>query len=129
MAKILIIDDSSFQRKWIARAVESLGHSFVEAADGQEGLEKVSSEHPDCITVDLNMPTMDGIQFLTQLDGANGKAPVIVLTADIQDETRKQCSDLGAVGFLNKPFSPEIFQALLTRCLAGLDKEGDSDRG
>lgn len=129
MAKILIIDDSSFQRKWIARAVESMGHTFVEAADGLEGLEKVSSEHPDCITVDLNMPTMDGIQFLSQLDGANGDAPVIVLTADIQEETRKQCRDLGATGFLNKPFSPETFQALLSKCLNGQDTEGDSARG
>ena len=106
-----------------------MGHTFVEAADGLEGLEKVNSEHPDCITVDLNMPTMDGIQFLSQLDGANGAAPVIVLTADIQEETRKQCRDLGASGFLNKPFSPETFQALLNKCLNGQEAEGDSTRG
>lgn len=106
-----------------------MGHTSVEAADGREGLEKVASEHPDCITIDLNMPTMNGIQFLSQLDGANGSAPVIVLTADIQEETRKQCSELGAAGFLNKPFSPETFQALLTKCLGGQETEGDTTRG
>ena len=106
-----------------------MGHTFVEAADGREGLEKVTSEHPDCITVDLNMPTMNGIEFLSQLDGTNGSAPVIVLTADIQEETRKQCRDLGAAGFLNKPFSPETFQTLLSKCLSGQETEGDTTRG
>ena len=62
MAKVLIIDDSSFQRKWIARAVEELGHTTVQAADGQEGLDMVDREQPDCITVDLNMPSMDGLE-------------------------------------------------------------------
>jgi twitching motility two-component system response regulator PilH len=117
VAKILIIDDSSFQRKWIAKTVQSLGHTTVEAIDGQKGLEAVASEQPDCITVDLNMPTMDGLQFLTHLEGSDHTPPVIVLTSDIQQETREQCLRLGARALINKPFQPSQLQEVLADCL------------
>ncbi len=117
MAKVLIIDDSSFQRKWIARAVEELGHTTVQAADGQEGLDMVDREQPDCITVDLNMPSMDGLQFLAHMGPRTADVPVIVITADIQDDTRKQCQELGARGFVNKPFHPSVIQDLLSEYL------------
>ena len=117
MAKVLIIDDSSFQRKWIAKTVQALGHTTVEAADGQEGLEAVTSEQPDCITVDLNMPTMDGMQFLAHLEDSDHTGPVIVVTSDIQAETRAQCLSLGARGFVNKPFRPLQLKEVLDDCL------------
>ena len=117
MAKVLIIDDSSFQRKWIARAVEELGHTTVQASDGQEGLNLVDSERPDCITVDLNMPSMDGLQFLTNMGARTADVPVIVITADIQEDTRKQCTELGARAFVNKPFAPAVLQDLVSEYL------------
>jgi len=117
VAKVLIIDDSGFQRKWIAKAVEALGHDTVEAADGQQGLELVEREKPDCITVDLNMPNMDGLQFLANMEGRNQSAPVIVVTADIQADTKTQCEELGARAFVNKPFKPDELQNALTACL------------
>ncbi len=117
MAKVLIIDDSSFQRKWIAKTIQALGHATVEAVDGQKGLEAVVLEQPDCITVDLNMPNMDGLQFLTHLENSDQTTPVIVVTSDIQDETKAQCLSLGARGFVNKPFQPSQLQEVLADCL------------
>jgi twitching motility two-component system response regulator PilH len=117
VAKVLVIDDSSFQRKWIAKSVQALGHSTVEAADGQEGLDSLDREQPDCITVDLNMPNMDGLEFLTNLSGRPNVPAVIVVTADVQEETKNQCRELGARGFLNKPFRPSQLQELLAECL------------
>jgi len=129
VAKILIIDDSSFQRKWIAKAVKELGHSAVEAADGVEGLEKLDSERPDCITVDLNMPNMNGIEFLENTSGRKTDIPIIVVTADIQDATRKECQDLGARAFVNKPFRPDELQNVINECLAFSSNEGTTSNG
>ena len=129
MAKILIIDDSSFQRKWIAKAVRALGHDPVEAVDGEDGLTKLDSEKPDCITVDLNMPKMDGIGFLTNSADRKNEVPIIVVTADIQDATKKQCQDLGACAFLNKPFRPGDLQNILNDCLGESGNTGMADNG
>lgn len=123
MAKVLVIDDSSFQRKWIVKAVEQLGHSAIEASDGQQGLTMLASEKPDCVTVDLNMPTMNGLQFLANTSDINGDVPIIVITADIQDATRKQCRNLGARAFLNKPFKPDEIQNAIKECLNTADSQ------
>ena len=81
--KILVIDDSSFQRKWLVKVVLALGHEAVQAANGREGLEKLVEEKPECITVDLNMPEMNGIEFLQELKNRELQTPTIVVTADI----------------------------------------------
>jgi len=117
VAKVLVIDDSNFQRKWIAKTAQSLGHTTVEAADGQEGLKAVDLEKPDCITVDLNMPNMDGLQFLTNLSGRADAPSVIVITADVQEDTRTQCLELGARAFVHKPFRPSQLKEALDQCL------------
>ena len=117
MAKVLIVDDSSFQRKWIAKAVMELGHSIVEAVDGRDGLDVLERENPDCVTVDLNMPNMDGLEFLSNLIGREKSPPVIVVTANIQNKTKEQCEQLGARAFLNKPFKNEDIQEALAKCL------------
>ena len=122
MAKVLIIDDSSFQRKWIAKTVQALGHSTVEAGDGQEGLDTLERENPDCITVDLNMPNMDGLQFLANLADRENIAPVIVVTSDIQSETKQECENLGARAFVNKPFRPEQLREALSECVKDEDE-------
>lgn len=125
MATILVIDDSGFQRNWILKTLIKLGHNTIEAVNGREGLEKVKSdEKPDCITVDLNMPEMDGYEFLEKLSFSNIKIPIVVITADIQEETKKECLELGAAAFLNKPFQADELKEAIQLCLnAGKDGE------
>lgn len=123
MAKVLVIDDSGFQRRWITRTLASLGHKTVEAVNGLEGLKAADAERPDCITVDLNMPEMDGIAFLGNLRSEELHIPVIVITANIQAETKKVCKDLGAAAFLNKPFKSDELMQALDECL-GASAEG-----
>ncbi len=115
MAKVLVIDDSSFQRKWIVRTVQALGHHAVEATNGREGLEMIDAEKPECITVDLNMPEMTGLEFLEEVKTRNLTTPVIVVTADIQSATRQRCEELGAVAFLNKPFRPSELETVMKK--------------
>ncbi|MBR1369305.1 histidine kinase [Methanocalculus chunghsingensis] len=103
MTTILIIDDSSFQRTIIRKTLTSEGYRCIEADNGRVALGLIAEEQPDIIIVDLLMPDMDGIEFLTAIREKKISIPVIVLTSDIQDATREKCIQLGASSFLNKP--------------------------
>ena len=91
-----------------------MGHTVLEAGDGREGLRMVDLHQPDIVTVDLLMPEMDGLAFLTTLRASDTHLPVIVISADIQDEPRRECEHLGA-RFLNKPIKEhDLANALAT---------------
>ena len=114
METVLVIDDSSFQRKWLAQAISRLGFNVIQAANGREGLDKIADEKPSFITVDLNMPVMDGLQFLANLQPEDKDIPTIVVTSDIQTETARRCKELGAFALLNKPFDSVDLEKLIT---------------
>ncbi len=103
MALVLIIDDSNFTRNQLVKGLAGEGHTIGQAANGKQGLEIIKSQKPDCVVTDLLMPVMDGQTLLKHLQEDGIDIPVIVVTADIQDDTRKQCLQLGAVEVLNKP--------------------------
>jgi CheY-like chemotaxis protein len=93
--KILIIDDARFQRGQMARMLGELGHTVIEAANGQEGYMKLCTEGPDAVVCDLLMPVMDGIAFLTMVQKHQIQTPIIVASADVQLTTREQVQSLG----------------------------------
>ena len=103
MALILLIDDSDFARSLTSRILKKAGYDCIEATDGISGLKALTTQTPDCILVDMLMPGMDGQKFLLALRNSNSAIPAIILTADVQDSTRKECLELGAVDVLHKP--------------------------
>jgi len=107
MGKVLVIDDSSFQRKIISGVLTQNGHTVILKENGKEGLEQVLKEKPDLIFTDLLMPEYDGFWLLEQLKSHDQSIPVIVLTSDIQKTTEERCRSLGAVTILNKPVNKE----------------------
>lgn len=124
MSTILIIDDSSFQRTIIKKALAAGDYACIEADNGRTGLEMAERESPDGIIVDLLMPDMDGIEFLKAIREKGISIPVIVLTSDIQDTTRELCLELGARTFLNKPLRKE---ELIPALKGVLEPSGDSE--
>ena len=118
--KILIIDDARFQRGQMARMLGELGHTVIEAVNGQEGYMKLCTEGPDAVVCDLLMPVMDGIAFLTMVQKHQLQTPVIVASADIQLSTKDQVHKLGAKAFINKPCSIQD----LANALQSLNPEG-----
>ena len=113
MALILITDDTAFARRMVKKAIKEDDHKIIEASNGQECLEMVATNSPDCILLDLLMPELDGFGVLKELQKKGSKIPVIVLSADIQDTTRTQCEELGAFMILQKPPKPlEIIKAI-----------------
>lgn len=124
MPKILIVDDSSFQRRTIRRALAQPGYQIVEASNGRQAMQLVSDEAPDCILTDLIMPDMDGLSALKAWQDAGLTTPVIVVTADIQESTRQECIKLGAWAFVNKPIKEDEVRKAVERALRR-EKEPD----
>jgi twitching motility two-component system response regulator PilH len=103
MAQVLLVDDSAYQRIKMRKYLEAAGHEVVEGADGEQALEWVSRSVPDCMVLDLLMPKVGGMEVLRELRKKQLALPIIIHTSDIQEQTRQECLDLGAVAFLNKP--------------------------
>ncbi|HEY9852015.1 MAG TPA: response regulator [Leptolyngbyaceae cyanobacterium] len=107
VALVLIIEDAALLRKMVQRILKPEGYRLLEAENGVKGLEMIRTHKPDCILLDLLMPEMDGRQVLKALQTEALKVPTIVLTADIQESTRQECLELGALTVLNKLPKPE----------------------
>lgn len=103
MKKILIIDDSRFTRVNLSNFLKQHDYEIVEAENGVFGLKAIQEHKPDCIISDLLMPEMDGYSFLEHLKKEEISIPVIIITADIQETTKKKIMQSGAVGIINKP--------------------------
>jgi len=115
--KILIVDDSSFQRRTIRRALAQPDYQIIEASNGRQAMQLVTEEAPDCILTDLIMPDMDGLMALKAWRDAGLTIPVIVVTADIQESTRQECIQLGAWAFINKPVKEDEVRKAVERAL------------
>jgi two-component system chemotaxis response regulator CheY len=111
MAKtILAIDDSTSIRQMVAFTLKSAGYAVIEAADGQEGLDKATANGGDItlILTDQNMPRMDGLTLTKTLRTLPqfAKTPILMLTTESSDEMKSQGKAAGATGWLVKPFDP-----------------------
>ncbi len=110
MAKIiLIVDDSSSMRTVVRIALEREGYQVIEAGDGREALlllERTPKVH--LIVSDVNMPNMNGFEFVTQvkLHARHKFAPVIMLTTEVDDAKKQQGRTAGAKAWIVKPFKP-----------------------
>ncbi len=92
------------------------GHEVIEAKNGAEGV-VLAPEQFDLVLLDLIMPEMDGFAVLEVLHRDLPGLPVVILTADIQDATRRQCITLGARAFLNKPPQRDALISLVQELL------------
>lgn len=114
MATVLIVDDSRTSRKILRAALEKGGFSIIgEAANGEEGYLKYKELHPDIVTMDITMPTMDGIESLSLIKRENKNAKVVMITAAGQKEKMVEALKRGAEEFIMKPFDePEVLETL-----------------
>jgi two-component system chemotaxis response regulator CheY len=110
--RALIVDDSSVMRKIVERSLRQAGLDPLvvnEAGNGNEGLEVLKSKDVDLILSDINMPTMDGLEFLRQIRAQNlaPGVPVVMITTESSEEHVKQAILAGAQGYIRKPFTSE----------------------
>ncbi|MFP5236756.1 MAG: response regulator [Acidobacteriota bacterium] len=110
--RALIVDDSSVMRKIVERSLRNAGLSTLvvyEAGNGVEGLAVLQARQVDLILSDINMPSMDGLEFVRQLRAQNlaPGAPVVMVTTESSEEHVKEAIQAGAQGYIRKPFTAE----------------------
>src|SRR5208283_1166161 len=110
--RALIVDDSSVMRKIVERALRQAGLDLLvvhEAGSGTEGLDLLKANQVDLILSDINMPSMDGLEFLRQIREQNlaPGVPVVMITTESSEEHVKQAIQSGAQGYIRKPFTAE----------------------
>ncbi len=125
---VLVVDDSNAMRAVVKKIITISGFKMdqcFEAANGREALNLLKDSWVDVILTDLNMPEMNGLELLAALKGDNllQEIPVIVITTEGSDERKKIVTDLGARGFIKKPFLPEEVRKILHDVL-GMTDEG-----
>jgi len=119
---VLIVDDSSVMRKIVERSLRQAGlelEEVKEASNGAEALTEVQKENFDLILSDINMPAMDGLEFLRSLASIpNAKSvPVVMITTEGSEARVVEALSVGARGYIRKPFTAEQVKERVTPLL------------
>jgi two-component system, chemotaxis family, chemotaxis protein CheY len=118
--RLLICDDSKTIRLLVRDALSKIGESDVtEVENGQLAVDAIRSGSYDCLLLDLHMPVMDGLTALRTLkeDHATMGVPVVIISSDSDMRNIEQARQLGALGFIRKPFKPEGLRKALDAAL------------
>ena len=122
--RVLIVDDSSVMRKIVDRSLRQAGleiKEVFEAANGVEALARLQETRVDLILSDINMPTMDGLELVRQLQALeNAKGvPIVMVTTEAGESHVVQALSNGARGYIRKPFSPDQIRERIIPLLQG----------
>jgi len=120
--RVMIVDDSRSMRAFVRRVMDLSGFevdSCLNASNGAEALALLNQQQVDIVLTDINMPEMNGEDFVRQMgqQGALRSIPVVVVSTDGTENRIRRMLDLGARGYVVKPFSPEALRAELERVL------------
>ena len=118
--RILVVDDDSKLRTVVRRGLAYEGYRVVEAATGEEGLEKAREHLPELVVLDIMLPGIDGLEVTRRLRAAGDEISILMLTARDEIKDRVEGLETGADDYLVKPFS---FEELLARVHALLRRK------
>lgn len=109
MKRILIVDDSEMARKFHAYILDNIGFETTTAMDGSEALEKFFSAPFDLVITDINMPLMDGYEFVKRIreDEQFDDIPIIIISTEDESKDKQKGYDAGANIYIVKPTDPE----------------------
>jgi two-component system chemotaxis response regulator CheY len=107
MTKILAVDDSRTLRELLASCLIRAGHEVYTACDGVEAMAALRLHRPDLVITDLNMPVMNGLDFIeaARADEAGRGVPLLLLTTETAEALKIRARAIGATGWLTKPFN------------------------
>jgi two-component system, chemotaxis family, chemotaxis protein CheY len=119
--KILVVDDSSTMRMLVKMSLKTFkDYEVLEASDGVSAIESCSNVNFDLIITDLNMPEMNGFDFIKYIrkNPHYKDVPIIVLTTEGRDDDKNQAMELGASEYIVKPFQPNQIIQLVKKILS-----------
>jgi len=105
--KILIVEDNQDSRELVVKVLKNKGYQTIEAADGEEALEKVAAEKPDLILLDISIPKIDGYEVAKRLKSQEEfrDIPIVALTAHAMKGDREKVIVAGFEGYISKPIN------------------------
>ena len=119
LKKILTVDDSRTMREMLRHTLSGAGFEVVTAEDGADGIEKLRESQPDVVITDINMPVMDGFEFIENVRRSEeyNRVPILVLTTESAPEKKQRAQSAGATGWIVKPFNPDQLVATIQKVL------------
>ena len=114
---ILTVDDSASIRQMVAMTLKSAGHQVLEAGNGAEGFDKATANSVDAVITDLNMPVMNGIEFIRKYrtHPSSKGVPIILLTTESDETLKAEAKAAGATGWIVKPFKQDQLLAVIKK--------------
>ena len=112
--RVLIVEDDASARRGLTELVRAWGHEAEGAADGQEGLEKITTYRPSAVLADMVMPRMDGLELLRRVKEQLADITFVLITAQGSVDTAVSAMKEGAYDYLTKPVDPQRLRTLLT---------------
>ena len=129
--KVLVAEDHPINLKYMNILLEQMGHDAVFCENGQEALQLLETHLFDVVLLDYHMPVLDGLattQAIRALPGPAGQIKVILVTADVVNDTRKRAREVGVDEFASKPLQADDLKQALMRC-GLLQGEDPTDTG
>lgn len=118
--RVIVVDDETFIRQVLTRMLERLGLEVVAVAESGAGVLELYEAHaPDLVVMDIAMPEIDGLTTLGRLRERHPQARVVICTSFSSDKYTRQAAELGAAGFLNKPFDLATIRSKLEALFPG----------
>ncbi len=115
--RVLTVDDSRTILAMLHHTLTGAGFEVLQAEDGQKGLDVLKTEDIDVVITDINMPVMDGIEFIkiVRTSGQHQSLPILILTTETSQEKRDLGRSAGGTGWIVKPFDPEKLISVIRR--------------
>ena len=111
---ILVCEDNIMTQKAIELSLRKAGYNVFNAGDGFQGIKILNEEEIDLVITDINMPYTKGLELIRHINTQmETEIPVIVVTGITNEETREHAMELGARGYLTKPFDPKVMLDLV----------------
>ena len=119
--RVIVVDDSKVMRQIVIRTLRQAGFGdweVTEASNGAEALELATTQRPDLVLSDWNMPEMTGIELLRKLNAVGADIPLGFVTSEGSPQMRELAAAEGALFLIAKPFTPDVFRATIEPFLA-----------
>lgn len=116
--RVLVIEDQEDLAALYEQALGKEGYEVSKAYTGEEGVAVFEDDGADAVVLDMTLPEMHGVQTLQSIRGLNANVPVIVVTGETSDETRRKCERLGVQQYLSKPADYRDIIDAIQRALA-----------
>jgi len=117
MLRVLTVDDSRTILAMLHHTLSNAGFEVLQAEDGKQGLDVLKTQAVDVVITDINMPVMDGIEFIRHVraTGQHQSLPILILTTETSQDKRDQGKAAGGTGWIVKPFDPEKLISVIHR--------------